>query len=259
VQHHGIDVLMSPYSTKRMRVLEVPALILAGGLGTRLRPAFDAGPKSMAPVGGRPFVEYLLSQIRRAGCHNVVLCVGHGKGHIEEWVASGARWDLNVRYSVEGEPLGTAGAIKQAASLIDKPDFLVFNGDSFLAIDLKRLVEEHLQSGAWATVALTRVHDPTRFGTVVVGANGQIKEFREKSVQVASESRNSHLVNGGVYVLNKRVLGMIPDSRAVSLEREIFPQLLIKGIRGLLRDGYFIDIGVPEDFERAQAELPEHF
>jgi NDP-sugar pyrophosphorylase family protein len=236
---------------------EIPSLILAGGLGTRLRPAFDAGPKSLAPVGGRPFLEYLLSQIRRAGFHDVVLCVGYGNGHIKECIGNGARWDLKVRYSVEGEPRGTAGAIKQAASLIDKQEFLVFNGDSFLAIDLKRLVEDHLEAGVWATVALTRVRDAARFGTVLLESSGQIREFREKSAHVANG--NSHLVNGGIYVLSKRVLDMIPDSSAVSLEREIFPKLLTRGIKGFLTDGYFIDIGVPEDFERAQAELPEHY
>jgi NDP-sugar pyrophosphorylase family protein len=160
---------------------EIPSLILAGGLGSRLRPAFDTGPKSIAPIAGRSFLEYLLLQIGRAGFHKVLLCVGYGASQIEEFVGDGGRWGLSVRYSVETEPLGTAGAVKRAASLIDAPHFLVFNGDSFLSIDLRRLVEEHVRSKAMATLALAKVHDSTRFGTVVLAADGQIKQFCEKA------------------------------------------------------------------------------
>jgi D-glycero-alpha-D-manno-heptose 1-phosphate guanylyltransferase len=238
---------------------QIPSLILAGGLGSRLRPAFDAGPKSIAPIGGRSFLEYLLLQIGRAGFHRVLLCVGYGASQIEEFVGDGGRWGVSVRYSVETEPLGTAGAVKRAASLIDTPHFLVFNGDSFLSIDLRRLVEEHRNSRALATVALAKVHDSTRFGTVVLAADGQIKQFCEKAGRVESESLDWCVVNGGIYVFSKAVVDLIPEPGAVSLEREIFPKLLGKGIRGFLSDGYFIDIGLPEDFERAQAELPKYF
>lgn len=236
-------------------VSEIPVLILAGGLGTRLRAAFNNGPKCMAPVGGRPFLEYLLSHIRRFGFSRVVLCVGYGQGQILESIGSGRLKGFEIRYSAETEPLGTGGALKRAESLIDKRDFLVFNGDSFLAIDLQQLVEEHLWSGAWATVALTKVHNSARFGSVVLAANGLIREFREKDPAVCGPN----MINGGVYVLNRQVLDLIPESGAVSLEREIFPRLLTRGIQGFICDGYFIDIGIPEDFERAQVELPAHF
>ncbi|MGA8153345.1 MAG: nucleotidyltransferase family protein [Terriglobales bacterium] len=240
-------------------ISEIPSLILAGGLGSRLRPAFDAGPKSIAPIGDRFFLEYLLLQISRAGFHNVLLCVGYGASQVEEFVGDGGRWGLSVQYSVEMEPLGTAGAVKRAASLIDTQHFLVLNGDSFLDIDLRVLVEKHLHSKALATVALAKVHNSTRFGTVVLAADGQIKQFCEKAVFVESDSSDWHVVNGGIYVFSKPVLDLIPEHGAVSLEHEIFPKLLAKGIRGFLSDGYFIDIGLPEDFKRAQAELPEHF
>jgi D-glycero-alpha-D-manno-heptose 1-phosphate guanylyltransferase len=260
VSHQGVDSKVGVCrSVKNTDVSDLPALILAGGLGTRLRPAFDAGPKGLAPVGGRPFLQYLLQQIYRAGFYNVVLCVGYGRRLIEEAIGDGARWGLRVRYSVETQPLGTAGAVKRAGSLIDKEDFLVFNGDSFLGVDLKQLVEEHLSFEAWATMALARVDDATRFGSVVLAPDGQIKEFREKSSFVMDNFLDTQIINGGIYVLSKRVLDMIPECGVVSLEREVFPLLLTRGVRGFLCDGYFIDIGLPDDFERAQAELPKHF
>jgi NDP-sugar pyrophosphorylase family protein len=240
-------------------ISEIPSLILAGGLGTRLRPAFDAGPKSIAPIGGRSFLEYLLVQISRAGFHQVLLCVGYGASQIEDFVGDGRKWGLSVRYSVESEPLGTAGAVKRAAALIDTQHFLVFNGDSFLAIDLQRMVEEHVRSGALATVALAKVRDSARFGNVVVGADGLIEQFAEKRAYHESDSPDLRVVNGGIYVFSKPVLDLIPEPGAVSLEHDVFPKLLINGIRGFLTDGYFIDIGLPEDFQRAQAELPKFF
>lgn len=241
------------------RISEIPSLILAGGLGTRLRPAFDAGPKSIAPIGGRSFLEYLLLQIRQAGFHKVLLCVGYGATQIEELVGNGRTWGLNVQYSVELQPLGTAGAVKRAASFIDTNHFLVFNGDSFLAIDLQRMVQEHFRSGALATVALAKVQDAGRFGNVVVRADGFIEQFAEKRADLGLHTQDSRVVNGGIYVFSKPVLDLIPGTGAVSLEHEVFPKLVTKGIRGFLTDGYFIDIGLPEDFQRAQAELPKHF
>lgn len=238
---------------------EIPVLILAGGLGTRLRSVFDSGPKSMAPIGGRPFLEYLLLQVRRAGFHKLLLCVGYGQSQIEEWAGNGTKWGLRIQYSLEPEPRGTAGAVKLAAEFIDNEAFVVLNGDSFLAVDLRKLVETHLESGACATIALANVQDSTRYGTVVLAPQGRIEAFLEKSPAVADDSSGGHLVNGGVYVFKKSVLSVVPEFRAVSLEREIFPQLLTKGVKGFISDGYFIDIGLPDDFKRAQTELPERF
>lgn len=249
----------SQFSVLSKDLSEIPVLILAGGLGTRLRSVFDSGPKSMAPIGDRPFLEYLLLQISRAGFHKLLLCVGYGQSQIEEWAGNGTKWGLRIRYSLEPEPRGTAGAVKLAADFIDNEAFVVLNGDSFLAVDLRKMVETHLESGAWATIALANVRDSTRYGTVVLTPQGQIEAFLEKSTAGASDSSGGHLVNGGVYVFKKSVLNIVPELRAVSLEREIFPQLLAKGVKGFISDGYFIDIGLPDDFRRAQTELPERF
>ena len=244
-------------SNQSMDISELPVLILAGGLGTRLRSAFDSGPKSMAPVGGRPFLEYLLLQVRDAGFRNILLCVGYGREQIESWAGDGARWGLGIRYSSEPEPRGTAGAVKLAEGLIDSEVFLVMNGDSYLAADLRRMVEFHLRSDAWATIALVEVRDASRYGTVVLSAEGKIAAFLEKRVG-AGGSGSQNLINGGVYVFRNSVLSVVPELKAVSLEREILPQLLTKKVNGFISEGYFIDIGLPHDFMRAQIELPEH-
>lgn len=253
------DTELRPVLSQAADISHVPAVILAGGLGTRLRPAFNSGPKSMAPVAGRPFLEYLLRRIAQSGFRDVVLCVGYERGQIEEWARDGKKWGLRIRYSVEPTPLGTAGAVKLAAKLIDSEAFLVFNGDSFLAVELGDLVREHVRSRAWATVALAKVRDPSRYGTVVLKPDGEIEAFLEKSTAAAADSCGWYLVNGGVYVFNKVVLNLAPEMTTVSLEHEVFPQLLLKGLKGFVSDGYFIDIGLPGDFQRAQTELPERF
>jgi D-glycero-alpha-D-manno-heptose 1-phosphate guanylyltransferase len=240
----------------RKDISNIPVLILAGGLGTRLRSVFDSGPKSMAPVGGRPFLEYLLLQVSRAGFQKLLLCVGYGWQQIEEWAGNGTKWGLRINYSIEPEPRGTAGAVRLAAELIDNETFLVLNGDSFLALDLTELLQTHLQSDAWATIALAKVQDSSRYGAVVLTSTGQIEAFLEKEASTLGQSAGECLVNGGIYAFNKSVLDLVPDLRAVSLEREIFPQLLAKGVKGFVSDGYFIDIGLPEDLQRAQRELP---
>jgi len=255
-------ILKSPvkqFSKSSQGVSDIPVLILAGGLGTRLRSVFDSGPKSMAPVDGRPFLEYLLLQVSRAGFQKLLLCVGYGRQQIEEWAGNGTKWGLRINYSIEPEPRGTAGAVRLAAKLIDSEAFLVLNGDSFLAVDLAELLQTHLQSDAWATIALAKVQDSSRYGTVVLTSTGQIEAFLEKKACTLSQSAGECLVNGGIYAFNKSVLDLVPDLRAVSLEREIFPQLLAKGVKGFVSDGYFIDIGLPQDLQRAQRELPTCF
>jgi D-glycero-alpha-D-manno-heptose 1-phosphate guanylyltransferase len=244
--------------TAGSEISEIPVLILAGGLGTRLRSVFDSGPKSMAPIGDRPFLEYLFMQLTQAGFQKLTLCVGYGRSQIEKWAGDGRQWGLRINYSAEPEPRGTAGAVKLAAMPIGHDVFVVMNGDSFLAIDLRQLVHEHLHSDAWATIALATVRDATRYGTVELTPQGRIRAFLEKPSS-SGDARGEHLISGGIYVFRKAVLDFVPELKAVSLEREIFPQLLAKGVKGFVSDGYFIDIGLPDDFSRAQSELPDWF
>jgi NDP-sugar pyrophosphorylase family protein len=239
-------------------------LILAGGRGTRLRSAFRSGPKSMAPVGKRPFLEYLLKWLRNAGLRDVILCVGYKKAEIQSWLGDGQNWGLRVKYSEEKSLLGTGGALKNAEKLVSSSLCLVVNGDSFLDVDLGAMFRFHRQRRAPATIALARVPDSTRYGTVTLDRSRHITSFQEKEKKSPHKiDRTSHrafqLINGGVYLLEKRVLVNIPPRRVVSLEKDIFPAMTGSRLYGFPSRGYFIDIGIPADFARAQTELPERF
>jgi NDP-sugar pyrophosphorylase family protein len=248
------------------RIIEsTQALILAGGLGTRLRPVFNGGPKSLAPIGGRLFLEYLLIWLRSAGIKELTLCVGYENEQIQNWLVDGARWGLHVTYSVEKTLLGTAGALKHAEKLISLPHCLVVNGDSFLDVNLAEMFGFHVRHRALATLALARVPNSARYGTVQLNRLGRVIAFREKKQNLVSQDnsprgrRSSQLINGGVYLMEKQFISAIPSHKAISLEAETFPALVGKILYGFVTDGYFIDIGVPADYERAQSELPRRF
>ena len=234
------------------------AVVLAGGLGTRLRPVYRQGPKSMAPVAGRPFLEYLLLWLRSAGIGRVILCVGYKRLPIERWFGRGKKWGLEIAYAVEQEPLGTAGALKAAEKLINTESFFVLNGDSFLDVDLRAMSEFHHHQNSRATIALAQVKDPDRYGSVSCDPQGRVVGFVEKG-GAPEDSRDAPYINGGVYLLDRKILKDIPAGRAVSIEKEIFPALVGGDLYGFPASGYFVDIGVPHDFERAQLEFPKRF
>lgn len=232
------------------------ALILAGGFGTRLRSVLDpAIPKPMATISGRPFLGYLLAQLRRDGFLDVVLLTGHRAEVVETYFGTGDGWDLTVRYSPEPEPLGTGGALRHALPLLAGERFLVMNGDSFLGTDLNQLTAAHDRAaaaagdGVLATLALARLADGSRFGSVDVAPDGSLTGFREKAQPAAPG-----LINAGIYVLERRLIEAIPLGRAVSLEREVFPTLLDGRLRGVELEGPFVDIGVPESYAALEAD-----
>ncbi|MEW6540792.1 MAG: nucleotidyltransferase family protein [Bacillota bacterium] len=221
------------------------ALILAGGLGTRLRGLINDIPKPMAPVAGRPFLEYLILQLRRHGLTEIVLCIGHLGEQVKRYFGNGDKWGVHILYSYEKEPLGTGGAIKLAGNLIKEENFLVMNGDSFLDVNLNGLIDYHLRRKALATMALVEVEDPTRYGAVKININEEIESFVEKG------QSSSRLINSGIYALNRKNFDRIPVGK-VSLEKEVFPKLIGKGFYGMPVKGFFIDIGVVEDYRRLQ-------
>lgn len=231
-------------------------MILAGGLGTRLREVY-AGPKCLAPVAGRPFLDYVLRWLASQSVRNVVVCVGYKGSSVERYVGAGLKWGLRVAYSREEGLLGTGGALKKAEKLISGYRMLVINGDTLARVDLKKLVDFHESRRAVATLALTRVRDAGRYGLVKVDRQERIRAFMEKK-QGRRASGRDRLVNAGVYVLEKRALDRIRTQRPSSLERDVFPRLTEGGkICGFVSNGHFIDIGIPEDFRRAQSELRE--
>ncbi|MEP7377980.1 MAG: nucleotidyltransferase family protein [Chloroflexota bacterium] len=222
------------------------AVILAGGLGTRLGPLVRDLPKPMVEIAGRPFLEYLLIQLRGQGYRKVVLCTGHLGELVMTHFGRGESMGLELRYSQEPEARGTAGAIKFAEPLLSGDRWLVMNGDSFFDIDIGLAVHSHVGSGAMATIALARVDNARRYGTVRLGEGERIEEFSEKTADADAGS----MINGGIYVLERTILDLIAPDRPVSLEREIFPSLVGHGLHGVAFQGAFVDIGVPEDYLR---------
>jgi len=257
------DTRLKEQLTKTTReVHSLPAgLILAGGLGTRLRSAYAVGPKSLAPVGGKPFLDYLLTSLASSGMRDVILCVGYKAEQIKEYARSGEEWGLHVSYSVEEKLLGTGGALKKADELTSSREVFAINGDTYLEVDLAAMLAFHRERRALVTIAAVRVRDAERYGTVEVDEGGQLVAFREKSGPGrAASGPLTQLINGGVYVLNRECLARIPSDCEVSLEKEVLPDLIATGgIFGFVTDGYFLDIGVENDYNRAQTELTERF
>jgi D-glycero-alpha-D-manno-heptose 1-phosphate guanylyltransferase len=228
-----------------------------------LRSAYADGPKALAPIEGRPFLAYLLQQLADAGLTRVVLCAGYRAEQIEQWLGDGrrptsGRPGLDIRYSREDEPLGTAGALALAYSRYARGErILAMNGDSILQLSLAAMWDLHMKRGAGATIALAQVPDTSRYGSVEVNEEGWVTSFREKSRERASGcTQGFGFINGGVYLFEPSVMDMVVKSRGVSLEREVLPAQLSRGLLAFRSDGYFIDIGIPEDFARAQRELP---
>ena len=232
---------------------ECPVLVLAGGLGTRLRPVYDGGPKVLVPVDGKPFLSYLLQKLATSGFRQVTLCVGYRSEQVEQWLGNGSTLGLAVNYSREEEPMGTAGALRLAYTRFT-PGQRVFamNGDSILQMSFQSMYEAHLERSPAGTIALVEVADTSRYGRVEVNENGFVGGFREKSGE-----QTPGLINGGIYLLEPSIMELVPAGRPVSLEREILPILASQSLLAFKSSGFFIDIGVPEDLARAQTILPE--
>jgi NDP-sugar pyrophosphorylase family protein len=221
------------------------AVILAGGLGMRLRSVVADRPKVVAEVAGRPFLAYLLDQVARAGIREVVLCTGYLGAQVRAML--GDRYDhLHLIYSQEPTPLGTAGALRWALPLFDSATLLVMNGDSFCQTDLGALWDWHHRQGASATMLLTRVAETARYGRVYADADGRVRRFEEKG-----HRRGAGWINAGIYCLRRALLLTIPPSATVSLEQEMFPAWIGRGLYGYRGGGRFLDIGTPDAYAAA--------
>jgi D-glycero-alpha-D-manno-heptose 1-phosphate guanylyltransferase len=226
---------------------DLPCLILVGGMGTRLRPVVNDLPKPMAPIAGKPFLEYLLRWVGHAGVKRVILCAGYRADKIQEYCGDGDAFGLQISYSLEKRPLGTWGAIRQAAQQLSNQQFLVLNGDSWLQVDLQELLDFHLDSGGIATIAAAGVRDASRFGSIRADSQGKVIGFAEKQTRAAA------LVNGGIYLFSREALAVAPVLTG-SLESDVFPLLVPRGVYAMRVTGYFIDIGIPAEYKRLQRE-----
>ncbi len=223
------------------------AVVLAGGLGTRLASRLNGIPKPMARVAGRPFLEILLDQLVAAGCARILLSVGHLHTVIQEHFGSEFR-GARVDYVIEETPLGTGGAIRKALALTTEEDALVLNGDTFLRTDYASLLRFHADERCHLTMAVTHQQDIARYGGVIV-SDGRITGFTEKGRSGAG------WINAGVYVLNKKLQWpLLPEK--FSFESDFLtPQISRLSPAAYKSDGFFLDIGIPEDLDRAQTEL----
>jgi NDP-sugar pyrophosphorylase family protein len=229
------------------------ALILAGGLGTRLRTVVRDKPKPMAAIAGKPFLEYQVELLKRNGIDEVTFCAGYLYDQIQNHFGRGENWGVNITYSIEDELLGTAGALKLAQHFVHGT-FFVLNGDTYLDIDLRELAQFHRDkkegSKGIGSLALTEIQDARNFGSVTINEAHEILSFDEKSASAEA----AKLINAGVYILEPEILECIPAAKKVSLEKETFPALLDQGqpLFGYHTKGYFIDIGTPEGYQGFQ-------
>jgi D-glycero-alpha-D-manno-heptose 1-phosphate guanylyltransferase len=227
---------------------DVTAAILAGGLGTRLRPALEGIPKVLARVGNRPFITFLLDQLVAAGIKRAVLLTGYRAEQVEQTL--GNRYDgMSLSYSVEESPLGTAGALRRSLPQLKTETVLLMNGDSFCDVDVPGLVTAHRRRRAELTMALTHVPDASHFGQVKMVVNGKVTHFGEKQ-----DGAGPGWVNAGVYIMAKSLIAEIPAAGSYSLERDLLPGWVkSRRIYGVKGSGRFLDIGTPASYAGAPA------
>lgn len=226
------------------------AVILVGGRGTRLGALTDDAPKPLLHVGGRPFLAYVLDALARQGFDDVLLLAGYQAAAVQAFARDHAPHGVRVRCVVESSPLGTGGALRNAAAELADA-FVLLNGDTVFDINLNELVAS-ASPEAVARMALRRVPDTARFGRIECSATGRIEAMREKGVG------GDGLINGGIYFLRKSVLDQLPDGVS-SLEQDLFPRLIAQQrLEGREFDGFFLDIGIPADFSAAQTLVPAH-
>lgn len=221
------------------------AIILAGGLGTRLRSVVPDLPKPMAPVAGRPFLAWMLDRLADAGFERAVLAVGYRHEAISEYFGERYR-GLALHYSVENAPLGTGGAMHLAAAQVTSMPVFVLNGDTYLELDYRAMLDAHRRAGALMSVAVCSVPDVSRYGALEI-AGGVVTGFQEKG------RGGQGYINAGVYLLSSGIMERIPAGVPFSFEQELLvPALHEIRPAAMVAEGLFIDIGVPEDYDRAQ-------
>jgi mannose-1-phosphate guanylyltransferase len=234
------------------------AILLVGGQGTRLRPLTISTPKPMLPVAGFACTEHQIARAREAGVGRIILGTSYRAEVFEEYFGHGETFGVELVYAVEDEPLGTGGAIRNAAAYLtcgQNDPVLVFNGDVLTGLDIAGLVQKWRDANADVALYLTRVEDPRPYGLVPTDAKGRVLEFHEKPI--TPEEIVTDQINAGCYVFKRSVIDAIPSDRPVSVERETFPELLAANrmVLGVVDDGYWLDLGTPLAFAKGSADL----
>ena len=228
------------------------ALILAGGEGTRLRPLTSMFPKPVVPLVDRPFIVYMLDWLRGHGVDEAVLSCGFMADGVRSVLGDGASLGMRLKYVEEPRPLGTGGALKYAQDMLEER-FLMLNGDILTDIDLTAQLRQHERTGARVTLGLIGVDDPSAYGLVRLAGDGAVTEFVEKP---SPDDIDTNLVNAGAYVIEREILDeMPPAGTKLSIERDVFPELVANGLYGHECSGYWLDIGTPERYLQATFDI----
>ncbi|MBU1879074.1 MAG: NDP-sugar synthase, partial [Chloroflexi bacterium] len=229
------------------------AVVMAGGEGTRLRPLTINRPKPMVPMVNRPMIGHILQLLKRHGITEVIITVQYLAANIQDHFGDGESLGLDIVYSVEESPLGTAGSVKHAQKHLDDT-FLVISGDALTDVDLTRIVEYHQQKKAQATLTLYRVPNPLEYGVIITDEDGHIRQFLEKPSwgEVFSDT-----INTGIYVLEPEVLDYFKPGQVFDFSKDLFPEILDRGqpIYGYVADGYWCDVGSLQEYMRATGDL----
>jgi len=237
--------------------MNMKALILAAGEGTRLRPLTTDSPKPMLPVGGVPLLEHIVALLHRHGVTHIAINLHYKPWAILRHLGYGQRWGVRLHYSFEEQLLGSAGAAKRLEWYLDE-SFVVFYGDVYTEMDLSVLMAAHQHSGALVTMALYEVDNPTACGIVELDDRLRVRRFVEKP---APDQVFSRLANAGIFVVEPQVLSGLPEQRYLDFGRDVFPRMLIEGqtIVGYPTTAPLIDIGTPENYQKAQQLAASHF
>src|SRR3954447_17131100 len=229
------------------------AVILVGGEGTRLRPLTTTVPKPVVPLVDRPFIVYMLEWLKEHGVTDVVMAMGYLPTAVRNVLGDGSAYGLRIRYVEEPDPRGTAGALKFCESLLDER-FLMLNGDVLTDIDLSSQIAQHERTGAVGTLALAPVADPSAYGLVRLEDDNAVREFVEKP---SADQVDTNMISAGAYVLERSILELVPPDRNVSIEREVWPQLVGDGLYGFPAQAYWLDIGTPERYLQGTFDIIE--
>lgn len=234
------------------------AVIIAGGMGTRLRPLTYNVPKPIVPVANIPFVIHQINLLRQHGIKEIILNLHYLMDNIKKALGDGRKLGVKIHYSLEDHPLGTAGAVKNAEEYFDNEPLMIFNGDTLTDINLTQIIEFHRKNKARATLTLTRVEDPTAYGLILTNKQGAVTHFIEKpSWERLASFEGANTINAGIYVLDPKVFRAVPEGVEYSFERQLFPSLLEKGelLCGYISDRYWIDIGKPSQYRQAHEAI----
>ena len=223
-------------------------LILCGGLGTRLKPLTEETPKPMLRFNDKPFLEHLINYYSSQGIKDFILSVGYLKESIINYFGDGKKFNVNITYSKETSPLGTAGALYKAKKLLKSP-FLVVNGDTFMEVDVKELIEQHKKKNALYTMCVKKTKRNQNTGCVVFDKKLKIKKFQSKEI-----TDGNSFVNTGIYLLDKKIFKLM-DKNPSSLEKDIFPKIKEGFYAHQIKKGYLIDIGTFKTYNRLKREF----